>query len=248
MSSVVRLDNLTKQYLRAPKPAVSNMSFEIPEGAVFGLLGPNGAGKSTTVMMLCGLMRPDSGTVSVMGLDMQEHGAEVRKKIGVAPQEIALFPTLTAHENLVYFGRMYGLKKDEIKRQIEKYLTVFNLREKAHKPVGTFSGGMKKRLNLIAALLHQPRLVILDEPTAGVDVQSRNMILDFLTDLKAEGTSIIYSSHVLEEAERICTHLGIIDEGTVLQTGTRGHVMAQHPDCQNLEQLFLKLTGKNIRD
>src|SRR5262249_31969091 len=152
---------------------------------------------------------------------MQEHGAEGRKKIGVAPQEIALFPTLTAHENLVYFGRMYGLKSSQIQAQIKKYLSVFNLQEKAHKKAGTFYSGMKKRLNLIAALLHQPKLVILDEPTAGVDVQSRNMILDFLTDLKSEGTSIIYSSHVLEEAERICTHLGIIDEGKVLQTGTR---------------------------
>ncbi|AYB31734.1 ABC transporter ATP-binding protein [Chryseolinea soli] len=248
MSSVVRLDHLVKQYPNAPKPAVSNMTLEIPEGAVFGLLGPNGAGKSTTVMMLCGLMRPDSGSVAVMGLDMQEHGAEVRKKIGVAPQEIALFPTLTAYENLVYFGRMYGLKSSHIHAQIKKYLSVFNLQEKAHKQVGTFSGGMKKRLNLIAALLHQPKLVILDEPTAGVDVQSRNMILDFLTDLKSEGTSIIYSSHVLEEAERICTHLGIIDEGKVLQTGTRSTVMGGHPDCMSLEQLFLKLTGKNIRD
>lgn len=248
MSSVVRLDHLVKQYPNAPKPAVSNMTLEIPEGAVFGLLGPNGAGKSTTVMMLCGLMRPDSGSVAVMGLDMQGHGAEVRKKIGVAPQEIALFPTLTAYENLVYFGRMYGLKSSHIQAQIKKYLSVFNLQEKAHKQVGTFSGGMKKRLNLIAALLHQPKLVILDEPTAGVDVQSRNMILDFLTDLKSEGTSIIYSSHVLEEAERICTHLGIIDEGRVLQTGTRSTVMGEHPDCSSLEQLFLKLTGKNIRD
>jgi len=224
------------------------MTFEIPEGAVFGLLGPNGAGKSTTVMMLCGLMRPDAGSVSVLGHDMRHEGAQARKKIGVAPQEIALFPTLTAYENLVYFGRMYGLKSSQIQAQIKKYLAVFNLEEKAHKLVGTFSGGMKKRLNLIAALLHQPKLVILDEPTAGVDVQSRNMILDFLTDLKKEGTSIIYSSHVLEEAERICTHLGIIDEGTVLQTGSRDFVMGKHPDCNTLENLFLKLTGKNIRD
>jgi ABC-2 type transport system ATP-binding protein len=122
------------------------------------------------------------------------------------------------------------------------------LTEKAKKPVSTFSGGMKKRLNLIAALLHQPSLVILDEPTAGVDVQSRNMILDFLIELKGQGISIIYSSHVLEEAERICTHLGIIDEGKLILSGTRPKVMEAHPDCVNLEQLFLKLTGKNIRD
>jgi ABC-2 type transport system ATP-binding protein len=245
---VVHLEQLTKQYVKSSKPAVSNVTLEIPEGAVFGLLGPNGAGKSTTVMMLCGLMRPDAGSISILGLNMLEDGPEVRKKIGVAPQEIALFPSLTAYENLFYFGRMYGLDAAFIRAQIKKYLGVFGLMEKAKKPVHTFSGGMKKRLNLIAALLHHPKLVILDEPTAGVDVQSRNMILDFLMDLKAQGTTIIYSSHVLEEAERICSHLGIIDEGKLMITGTRSEVMEAHPDCENLEQLFLKLTGKNIRD
>jgi ABC-2 type transport system ATP-binding protein len=245
---VVHLEHLTKQYIKSNKPAVSSLSLEIPEGAVFGLLGPNGAGKSTTVMILCGLMRPDSGTVTVMGENMLEQGTLLRKKIGVAPQEIALFPSLTAYENLFYFGRMYGLPTRFIREQIDKYLQVFGLTEKAKKHVHTFSGGMKRRLNLIAALLHQPKLVILDEPTAGVDVQSRNLILDFLMDLKAQGTTIIYSSHVLEEAERICSHLSIIDEGQIVTTGTRAAVMQAHPDCKNLEQIFLKLTGKNIRD
>ena len=199
-------------------------------------------------MMLCGLMRPDSGSISVFGLDVMDNGVDVRKRIGVAPQEIALFPTLTAYENLFYFGRMYGLQTSEIRAQISKYLEIFGLSEKRKKIVSTFSGGMKKRLNLIAALLHQPKLIILDEPTAGVDVQSRNMILDFLETLKKEGTTIIYSSHVLEEAERICSHLGVIDEGKLITTGTRTAIMDLHQDCKNLEQVFLKLTGKNIRD
>src|SRR5687768_628767 len=244
----VQLDNLTKQYPHSSKRAVSELTFEIEEGSVFGLLGPNGAGKSTTVMMLCGLMRPDAGAISMFGLDMLESGVEARKRIGVAPQEIALFPTLTAYENLFYFGRMYGLPASQIRAQIKKYLHIFGLSEKRNKLVNTFSGGMKKRLNLIAALLHQPRLIILDEPTAGVDVQSRNMILDFLNDLKSHGTTIIYSSHVLEEAERICSHLGIIDEGKLISEGTRTAIMQEHNDCKNLEQVFLKLTGKNIRD
>jgi ABC-2 type transport system ATP-binding protein len=247
-SCAVRLDHLTKQYPQSTKRAVSELTFEIQEGSVFGLLGPNGAGKSTTVMMLCGLMRPDSGSISVFGLDVMEKGVDVRQRIGVAPQEIALFPTLTAYENLFYFGRMYGLHASEIRAQINKYLDIFGLSEKRKKIVSTFSGGMKKRLNLIAALLHQPRLIILDEPTAGVDVQSRNMILGFLETLKEEGTTIIYSSHVLEEAERICSHLGIIDEGKLITTGTRTTIMSLHQDCKNLEQVFLKLTGKNIRD
>ena len=245
---VVHLEQLTKHYIKSSKPAVSSLTLEIPEGSVFGLLGPNGAGKSTTVMILCGLMRPDAGSVSVMGEDMLQQGTMLRKKIGVAPQEIALFPSLTAYENLFYFGRMYGLSSTLIRSQVEKYLHVFGLTEKAKKHVHTFSGGMKRRLNLIAALLHQPKLVILDEPTAGVDVQSRNMILDFLVDLKGQGTTIIYSSHVLEEAERICSHLSIIDEGKLITAGPRDSVMAAHPDCRNLEQIFLKLTGKNIRD
>ncbi len=246
--NVVHLEHLTKLYVKAGKPAISDLSITIPEGAVFGLLGPNGAGKSTTVMILCGLTRPDSGTVTVLGRDMKHHGNEVRKMIGVAPQEIALFPTLTARENLQYFGKMYGLSTAYLKAQIKKYLHAFGLTEKSGKQVHTFSGGMKRRLNLIAALLHEPRLMIFDEPTAGVDVQSRNMILQFLESLKAQGTSIIYSSHVLEEAERICTHLAIIDEGKLITTGTRQSVMEQQPECRNLEQVFLKLTGKNIRD
>ena len=244
----VQLDNLTKQYPHSAKRAVSSLTFEIQEGSVFGLLGPNGAGKSTTVMMLCGLMRPDAGSISVFGLDVLENGADIRKRIGVAPQEIALFPTLTAYENLFYFGRMYGMRATDITSQIKKYLHIFGLSEKGNKIVSTFSGGMKKRLNLIAAILHRPNLIILDEPTAGVDVQSRNMILDFLKSMKYEGSTIIYSSHVLEEAERICSHLGIIDEGKLITTGTRTSIMSAHHECKNLEQIFLKLTGKNIRD
>ncbi len=246
--SVVHLEHLTKQYRKSSTPAVLDVSIQIPEGAVFGLLGPNGAGKSTTVMIICGLLQPDSGKVHVMGQNMLERGTALRKKIGVAPQEIALFPSLTAHENLFYFGRMYGLSASFIQEQIERYLTIFGLAEKSKKLVHTFSGGMKRRLNLIAALLHQPKLIILDEPTAGVDVQSRNLILDFLGDLKSEGTTIIYSSHILEEAERICSHIAILDEGKLMLTGTLSTVMQEYSDCQNLEQLFLKLTGKNIRD
>lgn len=246
--NVVQLENLSKTYHTTGKPAVSRLSLTIPEGAVFGLLGPNGAGKSTTVMILCGLTRPDAGNVTVLGIDVREHANDVRRKIGVAPQEIALFPTLTARENLVYFGKMYGLNGNQLSSRIDFFLQTFGLTEKAGKQVHTFSGGMKRRLNLIAALLHDPKLVILDEPTAGVDVQSRNMILAFLEEIRKAGTSIIYSSHLLEEAERICSHIGVIDEGRLITTGTRQAVMQQHPDCLNLEQLFLKLTGKNIRD
>jgi ABC-2 type transport system ATP-binding protein len=248
MSVIVQIEGLTKQYKEASKPAVSNLTLDIPAGAVYGLLGPNGAGKSTMVMMLCGLMKPDTGAIRILGMDVNENGSEVRERIGVAPQEIALFPTLTAYENLFYFGRMYGLKSSEIKESIHNYLHTFGLTDKAHKRVQTFSGGMKRRLNLIAALLHDPTLLILDEPTAGVDVQSRNMVIDFLQQLKSKGVTIIYSSHFLEEAEKICTNLAFIDEGKLIEQGTPSSVMEHHKDCSNLEELFLKLTGRNIRD
>jgi len=247
-NAIVQVENITKQYRGSHQPAVSGLSLKINEGSVFGLLGPNGAGKSTLVMMMCGLLTPDAGSISLFGMNVRKKGAAIREHVGVAPQEIALFPTLTAYENLFYFGRMYGLGAAVIKDRIDSYLTTFDLREKAHARVQSFSGGMKRRLNLIAALLHQPKLIILDEPTSGVDVQSRNVILDFLVDLAAKKTTIIYSSHFLAEAERICTHLAIIDAGKLIIEGNPGWVIEQSPGSDNLEQVFLKLTGKNIRD
>jgi ABC-2 type transport system ATP-binding protein len=246
--AAIELVNVTRHYAGAPKPAVSGMNLRVEPGSVFGLLGPNGAGKSTTVMMLCGLMFPDEGSVRILGMDTKEDSEEIRRQVGVATQEVALMPSLTAYENLFYFGRMYGLRAADIKKSIERDLHIFGLTSKANKRVQTFSGGMKRRLNLIAALLHNPKILILDEPTTGVDVQSRNMILDFLIDLKQHGTTIIYTSHLMEEAEKICTDLAIVDEGKVVERGTPGAMFKAHPECRNLEQYFLKITGKNIRD
>jgi ABC-2 type transport system ATP-binding protein len=245
---VVQIDNVTKQYKGSQQPAVSHLTLQIGEGSIFGLLGPNGAGKSTLVMMMCGLISPDGGEISLLGKKVKDEARIIRKEVGVAPQEIALFPTLTAYENLHYFGRMYGLKAELIRERIDFYLNTFDLTAKANKQVHTFSGGMKRRLNLIASLLHQPKLIILDEPTTGVDVQSRNMILDYLVGLAASKTTIIYSSHFLAEAEQICSHLAIIDEGNLIVQGTSPDVMAKYPDSHSLEHLFLHLTGKNIRD
>ncbi|MBC7826816.1 MAG: ABC transporter ATP-binding protein [Chitinophagaceae bacterium] len=245
---IVRIQSITKQYKGSSQPAINDLSLQILPGSVFGLLGPNGAGKSTLVMMLCGLMRPDTGSIHLLGMDTKEKGAAIRKRIGVAPQEIALFPTLTAMENLVYFGKMYGLDIHTINKRIADHLEIFGLADKSHKRVHTFSGGMKRRLNLIAALLHDPGLLILDEPTAGVDTQSRNILLDFLISLKEKNISIIYSSHLLEEAEKICTHIAIIDEGRLVTEGVPAALIEKHADCPSLESLFLKLTGKHIRD
>lgn len=246
--AIVSIQSVTKQYKGSLQPAIHDLSLQIPAGSVFGLLGPNGAGKSTLVMMLCGLMNPDAGSIQLLGMNTRENGAAIRKRIGVATQEIALFPTLTAAENLRYFGKMYGLKTNIIEKKIADYLEVFGLSDKAHKRIHTFSGGMKRRLNLIAALLHDPTLLILDEPTAGVDVQSRNILLEFLMTLKTKNSTIIYSSHFLEEAEKICTRMAIIDEGRLVTEGIPVEMIAEHADCPTLECLFLKLTGKHIRD
>ena len=245
---IVRIQSITKKYKGNVEPAISDLSLDIPEGSVFGLLGPNGAGKSTLVMMLCGLMEPDAGTIQLLGMDVRVNGSKVRSRIGVAPQDIALFPTLTAFENLFYFGKMYGLKSDIIRNRVTEYLEIFALADKAQKRVHTFSGGMKRRLNLIASLLHDPKLLILDEPTSGVDVQSRNILLDYLVTLKSKQMTIIYSSHFLEEAEKICTQLAIIDEGKLITQGIPVDLIGEHEECTTLESLFLKLTGKHIRD
>ena len=246
-SPIIKVSGLIKVYKGSAKPAVDDLNFVVHEKDVFGLLGPNGAGKSTTIMMLCGLLAIDSGSIRVFGLDVSQKGAEIRKQIGVAPQEIALFPTLTAYENLFYFSRMYSLPGATIRNTVNHFLETFGLMEKAHVRVAQFSGGMKRRLNLIAALLHHPRLLILDEPTSGVDVQSRNMILDYLQALKLDGVTIIYSSHLLEEAERICTQVAIIDEGRMVTEGKLPDILETN-GRRNLEQLFLHITGRGIRD
>jgi len=247
-SAIVEVSGLRKVYRGSQKPAVDKLSFTVRESDIFGLLGPNGAGKSTTIMALCGLLKIDSGSISVFGRDVRQSGSEIRRSIGVAPQEIALFPTLTAHENLSYFGRMYGLPGATIRTRAQEYLERFGLGEKAGTRVSQFSGGMKRGLNLIAALLHAPRLLILDEPTSGVDVQSRKMILDYLLALKSEGITVIYSSHILEEAEKVCSRFAVLDEGRLIAEGTLADILELNGGSGTLEQMFLRLTGRGTSD
>ncbi len=245
---IIKVSGLRKTYKGSAKPAVDQLDFSVHEGEIFGLLGPNGAGKSTTLMMLCGLLKIDAGSVRVFDLDARRSGATIRKQIGVAPQEIALFPTLTAYENLVYFSRMYGLPGGGISKNVHDFMDLFGLADKAHTAVSKFSGGMKRRLNLIAAMLHHPRLLILDEPTSGVDVQSRSMILAYMRKLQAEGVTIVYSSHLLDEAQKVCSQFAIIDEGRLITEGTLAHILSANDGNNDLEELFLHLTGKGIRD
>ncbi len=253
MSNSISIENLVHRYKYAEQVAVNGISLEIKAGEIFGLLGPNGAGKTTTISILSGLLKPTQGKVSIHDFDVIQQNDESKKMIGVVPQEIALYPTLTAKENLEFFGSMYGIPKAALKEKIKQYLNLFGLDNTGNKRVEQFSGGMKRRLNLIASLLHDPKILILDEPTASVDVQSRNMIIEFLRDLNKKGTTILYTSHYLEEAENLCTEIAIIDEGKIIIQGSPQKIIGSQAGSDsyrndNLENIFLKLTGKKLRD
>ena len=215
MSNVLlRVEGLVKSY--GARRAVDGVSFQVLAGQTVGLLGPNGAGKSTTVSMLCGLLRPDAGQVLLDGQAVTTGAAGVKRRIGLVPQDLALYEDLSAHENLRLFGALYGLKGKALNERIEHVLGLVNLVDRTRDKPATFSGGMKRRLNIAAALLHDPDLLILDEPTVGVDPQSRNAIFDTLEALQAQGRALIYTSHYMEEVERLADHIVIIDHGKVL--------------------------------
>lgn len=245
---IIKISELVKKYDGATVHAVDSLNLQIIDGDIFGLLGPNGAGKTTTISMLCGLIKSDSGTILINGLDQKENLEEIKKIIGVVPQELALYDNLTATENLKFFGKMYGLDKEYLKGRVEFFLQKFSLTEKAHKLVSTFSGGMKRRLNLIAGILHSPKILFLDEPTVGIDVQSKNVIIEYLKELNKKGTTIIYTSHLMEEAENLCTNISIIDLGKEIAKGTPQQLINNNSDCNNLEEIFLKLTGRSVRE
>lgn len=248
MTSIL-VQDLHKTYKGALEPSLKGLSFSFPKGAIVGLLGPNGAGKTTTISILCGLVKADAGQVQIFDLPQNAMNREaIKRLIGIVPQQIALFPQLTAIENLEYFGNLYGLKGKPLRSRIDEYLQMFGLEKNGRKEVGHFSGGMKRRTNIIAAILHQPQLLVLDEPTAGVDVQSRSMILQFLRDYNQQGVSIVYTSHLLDEAQTICQEVAIIDEGKVVVQGDTTGLIAKHPECRNLEDVFLHYTGHALRD
>ncbi|RPD42717.1 ABC transporter ATP-binding protein [Chitinophaga barathri] len=243
------VNDLHKTYAGALTPSLRGLSFSFPEGKIAGLLGPNGAGKTTTISILCGLVKQDAGKVRIFDIP-QEAGRreQIKRVVGIVPQQIALFPQLTALENLVYFGNLYGFKGKALKDKVMGHLEAFGLEKAANKEVGRFSGGMKRRTNIIAAILHEPELLVLDEPTAGVDVQSRSMILQFLREYNAKGNSVLYTSHLLEEAQQICEDVAIMDEGKLVVQGSPADLINGLDDCRNLEDVFLHYTGHAVRD
>ncbi len=245
---MIEIKDLIKQYPKAISPAVNSISIHIKEGAFFGLFGPNGAGKTTTISILCGLIRANAGSAKINGLDVQNDSEQLKHFIGVVPQEIALFPSLTARENLRYFGKMYGIPEPELTQRITQYLDMFGLLQNANRLLETFSGGMKRRTNLIAGILHHPKLLFLDEPTVGIDVQSKAVINQFLRELNQSGTTIVYTSHHLKEAESLCNAIAIIDQGKIVTTGQPQQLIASCEGAKHLEDVFLALTGEALRD
>jgi ABC-2 type transport system ATP-binding protein len=244
---IIHINNVSKTYRGNDVPAVRNFSVDVFQGEIFGLLGPNGAGKSTLLNMLSGLLSFDEGKISICGRSLPQQINAIKPLIGVVPQEIALYPTLTAVENLKIFGGIYGLKPKELRQRIDSLLDYFGLEQSKNRQIKTYSGGMKRRINLIAGLLHQPKVLFLDEPTVSVDVQSKTLILENLKEINAQGTTIIYTSHFMEEAEMLCSRVAFIDEGKLLCHDTPNELI-KNTNSDNLEHLYLKLTGKNLRD
>ena len=245
---MIEINQLSKKYKGAELFSVTDLNLTINEAEIYGLLGPNGAGKTTLISMLSSLLKPTSGSFTINKLNFKENQKELKQLIGTVPQEYALYPSLTARENLTYFGSMYGIRKSKLKSDIQEHLETLGLAEFANKKIKTFSGGMKRRINLIAGILHKPKVLFLDEPTVGVDVQSRNVIIAHLKQLNAQGTTIIYTSHHLNEAEEFCTRVAIIDHGTIVCQGEPKNLIATHDGAHNLEDVFLEKTGKALRD
>lgn len=241
-SKAIVVEGLCKTYGKSLTPAVDHVSFSVEKGTVFGLLGPNGAGKTTTIGILCGLLKQSAGDVSIFGLNHRTHDEEIKKIIGVVPQEIALFQNLTAFENLRYFGSLQGMRGAALKKRVLDLLDVFSLADVAHKQVETYSGGMKRIVNLVAGILHNPSILFLDEPTAGVDAHIRKAIMEHLKELCASGMTIFYTSHLLQEAQELCTDVLVLEQGKVLVQGKPMELANRH-GLNSLEEFYLHVTS-----
>ena len=249
---MIEVQNLTHRY--GDRVALSAVSFEVKQGEIFGLLGPNGAGKSTTINMMCGYLQPTSGDTNINGLSVTKEPMKVKRNIGVVPQEIALYKDLNSMENLGFFGEIYGVSAKERKERAEEILHFVGLYERRKEPIKNFSGGMQRRINMAIAMIHRPAFLMMDEPTVGVDPQSRENIFDTIEKLRDQGITILYTTHYMEEAERLCNHIAIMDEGCIIALGTLEQLLAmrdQNREVQRphgLQELFIQLTGKTLRD
>lgn len=237
------IDNLTKKF--EDVIAVDELSLSVLKGELFGLLGPNGAGKTTTINVLCGLLQPTSGSVTVGGYDVSKEPKKVKKLIGVCPQDTAVFPYLTGRENVEFFGNLHAMPKMALNRNVNALLERMGLTEDADRRVGKYSGGMRRRVNLVVALVHDPVIAFLDEPTVAMDPQSRRAVWDFIKGLNNK--TIILTTHYMEEAEELCDRVGIIDYGKLIALGAPDKLKEKF-GAENLEEVFIELTGRRIRE
>ena len=252
---MIDVEGLRKVY-DGQQVAVSDISFSVQSGQIFGLLGPNGAGKTTTISCISGLLRPTAGRVRVAGFDIQTHGREARAVLGVVPQELALYPEVSARANLEYWGGIQGLSRHELRERVPALLERVGLADRAKEPVKKFSGGMKRRLNIAAGLVHDPKVLLLDEPTVGIDPQSRTRVLEIIRERADAGVAVLYTTHYMNEAETLCDEFAIIDHGEVIARGELEALLQQAGDAikratvpePSLERLFIHLTGKDLRE
>ncbi len=246
--TLLAVEGISYQY--GKRCAVDNVSFPVGCGEVFGLLGPNGAGKTTTISCIAGLLADWTGSMSFSSQSFQPaRVTNDRRKLGYVPQELAIYPNLTARENLSFFGKLAGVSANSLKQAVDRNLILAGLQDRQNDLVSTFSGGMQRRLNLASGLMHAPVLVLLDEPTVGVDPQSRNHLFETLLALKDSGISLLYTTHYMEEAQRLCDRIAIMHEGKVIAVGTASELAVSigQPEA-NLETVFLHLTGRTLRD
>ena len=244
--TLLHVSKVYKSYGKSAVPSLAGIDFTVAKGEIVGIFGPNGAGKTTLISILCSILEPTLGSV-VYHLEGEKSPREIRSKLGFVPQDFSFFPELTAKQNLSYFGNLFNLKKEDLAQKIDDLLQKVGLFHVKNQKVSTFSGGMKRRLNLIISLLHDPSVLFLDEPTVGVDVQSKIAIMSLLQELNRQGTTIIYTSHHLKEAEEFCNQIILIDHGKIIASETLTNLLREH-EVGNLEELILKLTGTLLRD
>lgn len=247
-TAAVIVRGLVKKYRHTDEFALKGINFSISEGHIFGLLGPNGSGKTTTISIMCGLVKATQGEAYIYGRHVGRDLRQVKKLIGLVPQDLALYPTLTLRENLRYFGSMHGLRGKPLQEKIAECLQISQLDRFADRKIATFSGGMKRRANLVVGIIHQPSVLFLDEPTLGVDPQSRNVIFESLNEMRNAGVTMVYTTHYMEEAQQLCSRLGIMDAGNIVAEGTPRELIKSTPGCSDLGEVFLTLTGKHLRD
>jgi len=215
---MLKISHLSKSFDKVQ--AVDDVSLEVKEGEIFGFLGPNGAGKTTTISMIAGLLTPDSGTIQIDSMDIRSSQQKIRSIMGIVPQDMAFYEELTANENLRFWGQLQGMSGTELDQKIPYYLNKIGLKGREDEPLKKYSGGMKRRINLIIGLIHSPRLLLLDEPTIGIDVQTKINILDLIREASSQGTTVVYTTHTLVEAEELCDRIAIMDKGKILALGT----------------------------